>query len=156
MNIPILYFAFGSNMFAPRMQSRCPRAIALGVATLPNYTLVERQYADIQFFEGKNVHGVLYMITEQHLKSLDVHEGYPMTYKRYWVEVIFKGEKYSALVYEMTEATKAKRNGIPYTEEYRKICSDGADFHKVPNKFKRTKTKKLFNIDNLINPKGDN
>ncbi len=152
----ILYFAFGSNMFAPRMQSRCPRAIALGVAKLPNYKLVARQYADVEFEEGKSVNGVLYMITERHLKSLDAYEGYPHIYKRYWVEVNFKGTKYPALVYEMTEETKAKRDGIPYSEEYRKICSDGADFHKVPNQFKKSRIKSLFNINNLINSKGDN
>ena len=45
--------------------------------------------------------------------------------------------EYPALVYEMTEDTKAARNGMAYPEEYRIICRDGARLRKIPNSFTR-------------------
>ena len=131
----ILYLAYGSNMFPDRMARRCPRAIAIGVAKLPNYRLVERLYADIDFAEGYSVFGVLYCITERHLRCLDAYEGYPKVYRRMWLEVEFNGETYPAITYEMTPETKVVRNGIQYPEDYRKMCYDGAKFYHVPNKF---------------------
>jgi len=52
-----------------------------------------------------------------------------------WLDVEFNGEIYQAVTYEMTLATKVARNGMPYPEEYREICSDGARFHHIKNKF---------------------
>ena len=123
------------------MQKRCPGARTLGAARLPNYRLTERLYADIDFAEGENVDGVLYLITDRHLRSLDACEGYPKIYRRMWLEVEFNGESYTALTYEMTAETKAQRNGQKYPDEYRKLCSIGAKFHKVKNAFARKKKK---------------
>lgn len=92
MNSLILYLAYGSNMEPVRMQKRCPGARALGAARLPNYRLTERLYADIDFAEGESVDGVLYLITDRHLRSLDAYEGYPKIYRRMWLEVEFNGE----------------------------------------------------------------
>lgn len=135
MKNPILYFAYGSNANPLRMIRRCPGAIALGSARLPNYQLAERLYADIDFREGASTYGVLYLISGANQRALDAYEGYPKVYRRYWVEVEFNGERYPALVYEMTAETKAAREGMPYPEDYRKICSDGMKYHRVPNKF---------------------
>ena len=74
MKNPILYFAYGSNMNPIRMAQRCPGAITLGVGVLRNYRLAERLYADIDFQEGAEVHGVLYLISEWNLRSLDARE----------------------------------------------------------------------------------
>ena len=139
MKSPILYFAYGSNMNPVRMAQRCPGAIPIGVGILRNYRLVERLYADIDFQEKAEVHGVLYLISEQNLRSLDAREGYPKIYRRMWLPVDFEGEIYLALTYEMTAETKAARNGRPYPEDYRKICSEGAQCHHVRNNFIRRK-----------------
>ena len=143
MQNPILYFAYGSNMNPIRMAQRCPGAITLGVGVLRNYRLSERLYADIDFQEGAEVHGVLYLISEQNLRSLDAREGYPKVYRRMWLDVEFEGETYLAVTYEMTIVTKIARRGRKYPEEYRKICSEGARFHHVKNGFttKRKATK---------------
>ena len=137
MKNPILYFAYGSNMNPVRMGQRCPGATALGVGILRNYRLAERLYADIDFQEGAEVHGVLYLISERNLRSLDAREGYPKVYRRMWLDVEFEGEIYLAVTYEMTAATKAARDGRPYPEEYRKLCSEGAQFHHIKNRFTR-------------------
>lgn len=135
MKSPILYFAYGSNMNPLRMGHRCPGATALGVGVLRNYQIAERLYADIDFQEGGEVHGVLFLITDQHLRSLDAREGYPKVYRRMWLPVEFSGESYLAVTYEMTAATKAARSGKRYPEEYRKIYSEGARFYRVKNNF---------------------
>ena len=135
MYSPILYFAYGSNMNPLRMGQRCPGATALGVAILRNYQIAERLYADIDFEERAEVEGVLYLITERHLRSLDAREGYPKVYRRIWVPIEFNGETYLAVTYEMTFMTKAARNGKRYSEEYRKLCSEGARFYRVKNNF---------------------
>lgn len=134
---PLLYFAYGSNQNKRRAARRISGAVDLGVAVLPNYRLTERLYADIDFCEGAEVFGVLYLVKPEHIDALDRVEGYPHTYKRYWVEVEFNGERYAALTYEMTEETKAERNGKAYPEEYRKICSSGARSHGIPDQFNK-------------------
>ena len=143
MKNPILYFAYGSNMHPARMARRCPGAIPVGVGILRNHRLTERLYADIDFKEGAEVHGVLYLISERNLRSLDAREGYPKVYRRIWLDVEFQGDTYLAVTYEMSAATKAVRSGRKYPEEYRKLCSEGARFHHVKNGFttKRTATK---------------
>ena len=135
MRTPILYFAYGSNMHPARMARRCPGAITVGVGVLRNHRLTERLYADIDFQEGREVRGVLYLITEAHLRSLDAHEGYPKVYRRMWLDVEFDGIVYQAVTYEMTAETKAARDGRPYPEEYRMLCSEGARIHHVKNGF---------------------
>lgn len=135
---PILYFAYGSNMSPERMEQRCPGAITLGHAVLPHYRLAERLYADIDLEKDSMVHGVLYLVTPLHLALLDRYEGYPQIYRRGWLEVVWQNYVYKALTYEMTPATKLARWELPFSQEYREICSAGADFHKIPNAFKKT------------------
>ena len=138
----ILYLAYGSNMLPDTGASFVPGATALGVARLPDYRLAERLYADIDFSEGESVFGVLYLITERDMRSLDAYEGYPKVYRREWLEVEYRGESYTALTYEMSAATKIARDGQPYPDDYRKICSAGARFYHVPNKFTKRKSSK--------------
>ena len=45
------------------------------------------------------------------------------------------GVVYQAVTYEMTAETKAARDGRPYPEEYRMLCSEGARIHHVKNGF---------------------
>ena len=119
------------------MAKRCPGAIALGGAVLLNHRLAERLYADIDFEEGTDMQGVLYVITEEHLRRLDRFEGYPSVYRRIWVDVEFEDCFYQAITYEMSRWTKFIRRSKRYPEEYRKICSFGADYYGIKNNFKK-------------------
>ena len=143
MNTMYLYFAYGSNMNPARMAKRCPGAIDLGGAVLRNHRVVERLYADIDFEEGTDMQGVLYVITEEHLRKLDRFEGYPSVYRRIWVDVEFEDCVYQAVTYEMAWQTKVARDRIKYPEEYRLLCSSGARVHNIKNNFtkKRKATK---------------
>ena len=138
----ILYFAYGSNMNPMRMARRCPGSKVVGSAILRNYRITERLYADIDFQEGSSVSGVLYLITERHLRTLDACEGYPKIYRRIWLEVEYGGETYLAVTYEMSIETKAARDGKPYSEDYRALCSEGAKAHKIKNNFTKRRKKK--------------
>lgn len=132
------YFAYGSNLLPNRMFRRCPTAIACCPAVLNNYRLTERLYADVDYCPGSQVYGYLYFLRPADLAALDRYEGYPRTYKRYTVNVVLDdGTEYPALVYEMTEETKAARNGMAYPEEYRILCRNGARLRKIPNSFTR-------------------
>ena len=141
MNTMFLYFAYGSNMNPARMAKRCPGAIDLGGAVLRNHRVVERLYADIDFEEGADMQGVLYVITEEHLRRLDRFEGYPSVYRRIWVDVEFEDCIYQAVTYEMAWQTKVARDRIKYPEEYRLLCSNGARVHNIKNNF--TKKRKV-------------
>ena len=141
MNTMFLYFAYGSNMNPARMSKRCPGAIDLGGATLYHHRVAERLYADIDFVEGAETEGVLYVITEEHLRKLDRYEGYPSVYRRIWVDVEFEDCIYQAITYEMAWQTKVARDRIKYPEEYRLLCSNGARVHNIKNNF--TKKRKV-------------
>lgn len=131
-----LYFAYGSNMNPRRMRSRCPGAIPIGVAKLHDYRIEERLYADIDYAPGVSIHGVLWCLREGQLRALDKFEGCPATYRRIWLEVEFTKGFTMAAVYELTSEAKGRREGRPFPEHYRRICSNGAELHKIPNYFK--------------------
>ena len=135
MNTPVLYFAYGSNLNPKRIRHRCPTAVTFRAAKLHDYKIVERLYADIDFELDAVVSGVLYCISQRDLFTLDTYEGCPRVYRRIWVEVDCEGETFVAATYQMTPETKILRAGQPYPEDYRRICSAGANFHQIPNNF---------------------
>ncbi len=100
----MLYFAYGMNTNVEQMAYRCPLAISLGAAELPDYELVFRGCADIQPTPGSCMQGVLWNITEDCLAALDILEGYPSMYTRYEVEVFHDGAYKTALVYKMNSS----------------------------------------------------
>ena len=134
------YFAYGSNMNLRQMQFRCPHAKLLGWGRIDNWQIVERMYADIEYAEGKRVYGAVFEIAhEQDWHNLDHYEGYPSLYSRLRID-FFWGSTYrksSAVVYMMTPKGRARGNGIPFDEEYRKICAIGADECLLPVNFYR-------------------
>lgn len=133
----ILYFAYGSNMDIEQMKFRCPNALLIARATLYNYALCERQFADIEVNHKESVPGALWAISESDLQSLDRYEGFPQLYGREFVKVTTTlGRTYKALVYIMTPSTKRMRNGRKYSDYYRALCSDAADNLGIQNLFK--------------------
>ena len=156
MNGLYAYFAYGSNLLPERLFQRCPTAVPYAPAILPNYRLTERLYADVDYAPGEQVHGFVYLLRAHDVARLDRYEGYPQIYRRYTVDVILDdgyrrytvdvilddGTELPALIYEMTPKTKEIRNGLPYPEEYRKICREGANLHRIKNHFIRKRRRK--------------
>ena len=131
-----LYFAYGSNLNIKQMKERCPDSVEVSSAVLSGWKLVERKYADIEESAGECVNGALYEISKNDLASLDRYEGYPDSYTRKELMVADNfGVFRKAHVYMMTEDCAEGRSGECYTEKYRKICSDGAEYWGIPNSF---------------------
>ena len=141
----LFYFAYGSNMNPCRIHDRIPQARAVGVARIRGWRLVERLYADVERCAGSEVEGVLYLVNREEALRLDACEGYPRVYDCVGVDAYLDAKhKVYAFTYTMTEATKRSRDGEPYPREYRLICSAGADWHGVENKFRRRGDPPLF------------
>ena len=101
---PIIYFAYGANLDRNGMDNRCPGNKPLCRAVLKNYRLMFKSVADIEEAVNHSVHGALYEITKEHLRSLDRFEGYPRLYIRKTVPVITEdGREVNAVVYQMND-----------------------------------------------------
>ena len=109
------YFAYGSNMDPKQMASRCPGAVALGSARLPNYELAfvwdspgwGGGVATVIPSSSLEVWGVLWDLTDEHVEALDRYEGVAIgAYVRERVDVESDGRSINALVYVATDARK--------------------------------------------------
>ena len=71
-----LYFAYGSNMDAVALATRCPKARKLGVARLPRhrFALMSSGYATVRRDPRAEVHGVLYDLALSDVAPLDRYE----------------------------------------------------------------------------------
>jgi len=71
-----VYFAYGSNMCRGQMARRCPGAHAQGLALLAHHRFIinSRGYASIVPQRQSLVHGVIWHLTDEHVKTLDLYE----------------------------------------------------------------------------------
>ena len=76
------YFAYGMNTNLHEMAFRCPEAVSLGMATLPGYEFRFAVHADVLANPDFDTDGVLWEISDNCLKSLDMLEGYGYYYER--------------------------------------------------------------------------
>ncbi|HKI97501.1 MAG TPA: gamma-glutamylcyclotransferase family protein [bacterium] len=115
MSDRVLYFAYGSNLHPPQMQSRCPDCEVLQPAVLADHHLAFRGHstrwgggpATILAQPGGQVHGLLYSLTSADLALLDGFESYPKIYNRLQVSVVARdGSQLDAITY-------MKRDGEP-------------------------------------------
>ena len=114
-NEPIIYFAYGANLNLDGMNTRCPGNKPLCRAMLNDYRFMFKSVADIEEAVNHCVHGALYEITKEHLRSLDRFEGYPRLYIRKTVPVITEdGREVQAVVYQMTDRIQYSRPSQGY------------------------------------------
>lgn len=86
----VMYFAYGSNLDARQMRSRCASAEAEARAVLPNHALAfggfSRRWgggvATVVRTRGERVEGLLYRLPQIELVDLDRYEGCPHAYQR--------------------------------------------------------------------------
>src|ERR1700756_1445479 len=78
------YFAYGSNLCIKQMALRCPDAADPRPAVLSDHDWLinERGVATVEPFAGNEVHGVLWLISDDDLAMLDSAEGVPVRYRR--------------------------------------------------------------------------
>jgi gamma-glutamylcyclotransferase (GGCT)/AIG2-like uncharacterized protein YtfP len=102
-----IYGAYGSNMNLSQMKKRCPKAKVIGSGELKNYRLTFRGknngVANIEKKQGQTVPIILWEITVECEKALDIYEGYPKLYIKQNVEVITEESTVTAMVYVMAK-----------------------------------------------------
>jgi hypothetical protein len=82
--MPHTYFAYGSNLCVRQMARRCPGAVDPRPAMLADHDWLinERGVATVEPFDGSQVHGVVWQLTDHDLATLDSAEGVPVRYRR--------------------------------------------------------------------------
>jgi gamma-glutamylcyclotransferase len=134
--VPILYFAYGSNMASDEIAGWCPRPRALGPAELPDHRLAflrrsirwDGGAADIVSAPGESVWGVLWELPLG-IGELDAKEGAGKAYRRREVEVLVDGRSASALAYEVM---RKEAGEVPPRREYIDAMLAGAREHGLP------------------------
>lgn len=124
------YFAYGMNTNLAQMAMRCPQACSLGAAYLPNHEFRFARHADILSTPGFVTHGVLWEITDDCVRSLDMLEGYPDYYQRKTVTVIHQLQQVEAMTYYMTGNLPDEMPSLGYVEMLR----EGYFENRVPDK----------------------
>lgn len=123
-----LYFAYGMNTNVNGMAQRCPAAVSHGHAILLNHVFRFSGPADVVKCSDSYVDGVLWTITDECLKSLDLLEGYPYYYNRKVRPVRFQGRIVNAIVYYMQPGNI---DGLP-SQGYFDMVVEGYHEHGVP------------------------
>lgn len=128
MKNTILYFGYGMNTNLQGMADRCPGAVSLGHAVLPNHEFRFAIHADVIENRELSVDGVLWEINRNHLRSLDMLEGFPFYYDRKVVNVLHNGETRRALVYFMQPGNQ---DNMP-SQSYLDLLCTGYQENNVP------------------------
>ena len=126
------YFAYGSNLSVTQMTERCPDATDPRPATLADHDWLinERGVATVEPFDGSEVHGILWQISDQDLATLDRSEGVPVRYRRDRMTVQTNDGPAEAWVYvDHRVEPGAPRDG------YLERIIDGAGHHGLPSRW---------------------
>ena len=126
------YFAYGSNMDDTQMHARCRGAQCAGRAVLEGYRflIMSRGYATIVPGKGSQVYGVLWLLTEEHERSLDYYEGVPAGH--YYKEEVVVTPSDAAPIKALVYIARDTQPGTPRPGYLERIVS-GADAHGLPD-----------------------
>jgi hypothetical protein len=109
-----LYFAYGANMHPGNMRYRCPQARAMGAFVLRDWQLKFYCHATVEQRRGTECPGVLWSLTPECERALDLFEGFPYYYtKRTWMQ-----DGVQFFFYEMNEP-KTGTPGSGYVQDIR-------------------------------------
>ena len=128
------YIAYGSNLNVRQMRMRCPDAVIIGTAFIPDYRLLFKgsksgNYLTIEPHSGSQVPVAVWAVSARDERNLDRYEGFPDFYykKGYPLEVKLsetgKIRKLTAFAYIMHEGRPI---GIP-SNLYMRTCLEGYD-----------------------------
>ncbi|MCZ8377831.1 poly-gamma-glutamate hydrolase family protein [Mycobacterium sp. CPCC 205372] len=126
------YFAYGSNLCVRQMAQRCPGAVDPRPATLADHDWLinERGVATVEPFDGSQVHGVLWRLTDHDLATLDSAEGVPVRYRRDRMTVNTDDGPADAWVYIDHRVEPG-----PPRPGYLERIIDGAEHHGLPHRW---------------------
>jgi gamma-glutamylcyclotransferase (GGCT)/AIG2-like uncharacterized protein YtfP len=124
----MLYFAYGMNTNRSGMAQRCPGALSLGHARLIDYSFRFAHHADVVKSKSSFVDGVLWVIDDFHLNSLDRLEGFPHYYNRRKLRVAHNDRIVLAETYYMQPGNL---DALP-SQHYFDMVVEGYKEHNVP------------------------
>jgi gamma-glutamylcyclotransferase len=123
-NLPVIYFAYGSNMNRAQMRARCPESRVLGHGFVMDHVLVFAQWstarassvASILRSPGDRTLGRVYELSEADVRRLDRFEGYPNQYKKKSVKVqmLKPSHKLNAMTYYIPRPFEESPPATPY------------------------------------------
>ena len=139
MSAARVYFAYGSNLYGPRMRARVPSAHVIGVAWLRNFRLAFRKLAqdgstkcDLEPAPGETVWGVLYRFDPDEQDRLDAAEGAGYRRTVMTVEPVDGLEPVEVWTYRARAEWIGE--GRPFTW-YRALVRTGAVAHGFPDSY---------------------
>ncbi len=146
----MLYFAYGSNLWQPRLEFRVGRVRALGVGRLADYCLRWHKRSadgsgkcDIVPVADDEVIGAVYELDASKLEVLDRIEGVGAGYERAEVRVVVDGRTVTAAAYV---ATQVDDTLLPY-DWYRHLVLAGARRHGLPEAYIVRLGEQRFQLD---------
>ena len=135
----LLLFAYGALLEPKRLRRRCPGAVVLGRARLPDHQLAFTRYsrserggvADIVPQPGVSVWGALCEVDEACLAALDEYEGTPRAYRRETVLVVDDG----GVEREAFAYAANKTGDFAPSRQYLGVIVRGAREHGLPEEY---------------------
>lgn len=125
----VLYFAYGANLHHEGMRLRCPHSRPLRLARLAGYSLrialpekitMGHGWATVAPEAGAFVPGVLYILHERDIATLDGYEDYPEIYGREDVIVESDIGEERAMLYRMREPMRTVKPSPEYAATLRR------------------------------------
>ena len=111
------YFAYGSNMDPERVRERLGKLPDRKAATLAGWVLKFNKmasrnpregYANIDMQDGEKVEGILYDITTEELRKMDLRESYPIHYNRINIVVRTEDDKEIEVITYIAQPSKIR------------------------------------------------
>lgn len=132
----MLYYAYGSNLWQPRLECRLGSVRPVGIGRLGGYALRWHKRSktdgsgkcDIVPLDGAEVIGVVYEFNDLKMQILDKFEGAGVGYLRVSVRVDLNGKPTDVVTYR---ATAIEEGILPYLW-YHQLVVAGARHHALP------------------------
>lgn len=121
----ILYAAYGSNINTAQMKRRCPDAKIYDKGNILDMQLAFNKVATLHNRSGESSPALLWKLSEEDEKKLDVYEGFPHKYHKETVRVNVDGKIIEAMAYIMNDK---EHQYAPSEEYYNRISQGYAQF----------------------------
>ena len=136
------YFAYGSNMFLPKMRKAVLSAVPCGVARLAGYTLKfhkksKDKSAKCDAFKTGNekdvVHGVVYEIDEKEKQDLDSKEGLGNGYNE--MEAVLESDQGTVIAFMYVADSDYIDDTLKPYSWYKQFVLEGARLNRFPESY---------------------
>lgn len=120
-----MYVAYGSNLDEKIMSKRCADSELVGSGRLSGWRLMFKgdlpySYATVEEWEGYEVPVLLWTVSDEDERFLDMVEGYPEVYQKLNVEVEVEGKKVTGFMYVKPDSERLN----PPSDHYYAVLYD--------------------------------